>query len=167
MKGKCLPRKIQTDWLDENDHSKGSRGVLCKVVEAQRTSDLACDPTTGRKTIDAKIKPAVLKQLELTGQCGVAGREPCNTWSLCEINQLTDENSNDGTACQTGNGTTSAPGYCYIDKDINANSVELKKCPENQQQVLKFVDTPQSKIPAQGAVAFIACLGASTDQEAP
>ena len=37
----------------------------------------------------------------------------------------------------------------------------LAKCPANQQQLLHFVDQDSAhKTPAQGAVAFIACLGA-------
>ena len=60
--------------------------------------------------------------------------------------------------CQSGQ-SGAAPGYCYVDKSVDTGG-QLKNCPANQQQLLRFVDDGKNPTPAQGAVAFIACLGA-------
>jgi hypothetical protein len=154
LKGKCLPRPIET-----NDQGQ----VLCKVIEAQKSG---CDCTTNnRAPADAKIQIAVQAQLQATGNCGNPGQDPCTSWCQCEILQESGANL---TACQS-NMTGLPPGYCYIDKkaetvqgaDVAGIEAALAKCPANQQQLLHFVDADSShKTPAQGAVAFIACLGA-------
>jgi len=150
LKGKCLPRPIQTSPVDVNDPSKGDK-VLCAVIEAQKGN--ACDcALPGRQDANAKLLGPVRKQLELTGQCGNVGQDPCESWCQCEIKQF---EGTDLAACQTGGGTSDA-GYCYVDKDPG----QLAKCPVNQQQLLRFVDKDQIKTPVAGAVAFIACLGA-------
>jgi len=154
LKGKCLPRQIQADEKGE---------VLCRVIEAQKEN---CDCTLpGRRPADAKILPAVRNQLKLTGQCGNGTQQSCDTWCECEIVQHTGP---DLAECQAG--TSTKAGYCYIDetiKDANGNtSPLLKSCPENQQQLLKFVDQDLVKTPVQGAVAFIACLGAPVGSDA-
>jgi hypothetical protein len=160
LKGKCLPRPIQT-----NDQGQ----VLCKVIEAQK---MGCDCTTpgnGRApATDPQLMTAVQTQLKATGNCGNAGQESCSSWCQCEILQESNANgSTDLTTCQT-NQPVKTPGYCYIDKTAenaagaNTAAIEaaLAKCPSNQQQLLHFQDSPTEKTPAQGAVAFIACLGA-------
>jgi hypothetical protein len=155
LKGKCLPRPIQT-----NDQGQ----VLCKVIEAQK---MGCDCTLpGRApSTDPSLVKAVQDQLTSTGNCGNAGQDPCTTWCQCEILQ---ETGKDLTTCQS-NESLMTPGYCYIDKtaenapgaDTTAIEAALAKCPSNQQQLLHFVDADSThKTPAQGAVAFIACLGA-------
>jgi len=149
LKGKCLPRKL------EPDATTGQ--VPCKVIEAQRTP-VACDPAAGRGDADPLILKAVRDQLKATGQCGNGAQESCETWGQCEILQESDDNL---AACRS-NAQVSVPGYCYIDN----NAELLAKCPVNQQQLLRFVDSVTTKTPAQGAVAFIACLGASI-QEVP
>ncbi|HKO51461.1 MAG TPA: hypothetical protein VJV79_27320, partial [Polyangiaceae bacterium] len=63
LKGKCLPRPIETTLIDPMDKNKGSR-VLCKVVEAQR-SDCNCN-LPGRDDVDPEIIPAVRDQLKRT-----------------------------------------------------------------------------------------------------
>jgi hypothetical protein len=156
LKGKCLPRPIQT-----NDQGQ----VLCKVIEAQK---MGCDCTTpgnGRApATDPQLMTAVQTQLKATGNCGNTGQDPCTTWCQCEILQ---ESGGDLKTCQT-NQPVNTPGYCYIDKtaenaagaNVAAIEAALAKCPSNQQQLLHFQDSPTEKTPAQGAVAFIACLGA-------
>ncbi|HKO47076.1 MAG TPA: hypothetical protein VJV79_05095, partial [Polyangiaceae bacterium] len=61
------------------------------------------------------------------------------------------------TKCQTNQ--VAAPGYCYVDKDVDTGG-QLKNCPATQQQLLRFVDDGTNPTPAKGAVAFIACIGA-------
>ncbi|MEI9954672.1 MAG: hypothetical protein WDO74_38310 [Pseudomonadota bacterium] len=148
LKGKCLPRPIETIDVDPTDPSKGQK-VLCKVVEAQK-SGCNCDPAIGRIATDPQILPAVQEQLKRTGQCGNPGQPTCADWCTCEIVQEEGDNLK---ACQTNQGAP--PGYCYVDKDPTL----LKNCPENQQQLLRFVDDSVNPTPAKGAVAFIACLG--------
>ncbi|HEY1535325.1 MAG TPA: hypothetical protein VGF76_14965, partial [Polyangiaceae bacterium] len=160
LKGKCLPRPIQT-----NDQGQ----VLCKVIEAQKTGCDCTTPGNGRApATDPSLMTAVQTQLKATGNCGNAGQDPCSTWCQCEILQESNANgSTDLTTCQT-NQPVKTPGYCYIDKtaenaagaNVAAIEAALAKCPSNQQQLLHFQDSPTEKTPAQGAVAFIACLGA-------
>ncbi|HYQ43593.1 MAG TPA: hypothetical protein VER11_16540 [Polyangiaceae bacterium] len=153
LKGKCLPRPIQTD-------DKGQ--VLCAVIEAQNTSNgNQCNcALPGRKDVNPKLLGPVRQQLQLTGQCGNGTQGSCDTWCQCEIKQFDDSNG-DLTSCQTGQGTSDA-GYCYVDKDPG----QLAKCPANQQQLLRFMDKDQTKTPVAGAVAFIACLGAPVGSDA-
>ena len=64
-------------------------------------------------------------------------------------------------SCQ--NGGPAPAGYCYVDDPA---SPLLKNCPVNQQQLLRFVDEGDVKTPVQGAVAFIACIGAPVGTDA-
>ena len=70
-------------------------------------------------------------------------------------------------ACQAAQAGIPA-GYCYVDGKIQnppaAVTDALSKCPANQQQLLRFVTgSNMVPTPAQGAVAFIACLGANVE----
>jgi hypothetical protein len=158
LKGKCLPRPIETAPIDPENLALGSE-VLCKVVEAQK-SGCNCDPALGRKDVDPAIVPAVRKQLERTGQCGTGNQPKCDTWCQCEIVQAQGDQL---AKCQANQ--TAAPGYCYVDKDVDSGN-QLKNCPSNQQQMLRFVDDGHNQTPAKGAVAFIACLGAPVGAQA-
>jgi hypothetical protein len=159
LNGKCLPRQLET-----NDQGQ----VLCKVIEAEKTG-CDCLNTPGRAPADATLMKAVQAQLQLAGNCGNTPDDPCKNWCGCEILQETNTPGKpDLTTCQS-NQTLNTPGYCYIDKnaenaagaDKAAIETALGKCPSNEQQLLHFVDADSThKTPAQGAVAFIACLGA-------
>jgi len=155
LKGKCLPRPIETAPVDPNDTmGTGPREVLCKVVEAQK-GDICDCKLPGRGDVAPEIIPAVRKQLKLTGQCGTGTQPSCDTWCQCEIKQ---EQGDELAKCQTGQ--VAEPGYCYVDKSVDKDGTQLKNCPSNQQQLLRFVDDGKNPTPAKGAVAFIACLGA-------
>jgi hypothetical protein len=161
LNAKCLPRPIET-----NDQGQ----VLCTVIEAQKSG---CDCTIpGRAPADATIIGAVQAQLQATGNCGNAGQPSCTTWCQCAIKQeVNSPGKPDLTTCQS-NQAPSVPGYCYIDAKaetvpgvtpmaVDSIKTALAKCPSNQQQLLHFVDADSAHTtPAQGAVAFIACLGA-------
>jgi hypothetical protein len=97
----------------------------------------------------------VQDQLQASGNCDGAGQTKCASWCTCEILQ---ETGADLAAC-TSNQQPTAPGYCYVDKEPTL----LAKCPANQQQLLRFVGDSNHQTPAQGSVAFIACLGEATD----
>jgi hypothetical protein len=158
LKGKCLPRPLATDDTGQ---------VLCKVIEAQNRPD--CDCTVdGRGPTDPQLLVPVRAQLQASGNCGGTGQESCNNWCTCEILQETQANL---AACQSNQGNIPA-GYCYVDAnaknnpDVSVSAVDgaLGKCPPTQQQLLRFV-TGNNNVPtpAQGSVAFIACLGANVD----
>jgi hypothetical protein len=157
LKGKCLPRKLATDEVTHQ--------ALCKVIEAKKSS---CDCTIdGRGPADPLIQAAVQAQLKENGSCGNGTQDACESWCECEIKQVDPA---DLLKCQASSGAPHA-GYCYVDasavtaagdnKEAAALiSDALSKCPENQPQLLRFVPGDQNVVtPAQGAVAFIACLG--------
>ena len=156
LKGKCLPRPIETAKVNPEDPDpNAATKVLCKVVEAQRGVDTCNCDLPGREKIDEKIIPAVQEQLKRSQQCDNPGQASCSTWCMCEIKQETDEEL---IKCQKNQ--TAAPGYCYVDKKVDTGG-QLKNCPATQQQLLRFVDDGTNPTPAKGAVAFIACLGAA------
>jgi len=134
LKGKCLPRQIQTDDTGQ---------VLCKVVEAQKGTSCDCKQS-GRKDVDPKLIAPVRTQLQLTGQCGTGTQAPCDQWCQCEIEQFSGE---DLASCQAGGGTANA-GYCYVDANTDKGNL-LKDCPDTQRQLLRFRDKDQVKTPVQ------------------
>jgi hypothetical protein len=143
LKGKCLPRAIETDPVTHQ--------VQCEVIEAQKSG---CDCTLpGRGPADPTIISAVEEQLQNAGTCGAAGQPACSSFCECEILQETGDGL---TACEADQ--TAPPGYCYID---DPTSPAVKNCPDNQKRLLRFVDSDAThQTPAAGAIAFIACLGA-------
>jgi hypothetical protein len=146
LKGKCLPRAIQ----------KNTDGTVeCEVIEAQKAGQ--CDCTLpGRAPADPAIYPAVFNQLSTTGTCGDApGQAKCDQSGFCMC-EITQEQAG-LSACESGQTTGPEAGYCYID---DPTSPALKNCPDNQKRLLNFVSAGNGKTPAQGAIAFIACLGA-------
>ncbi|HEY0463819.1 MAG TPA: hypothetical protein VGC79_06400, partial [Polyangiaceae bacterium] len=149
LKGKCLPRPIDKVVVDENDPTKNTQ-VACKGIEAQQNG---CNcQLEGRQDLDPQLKAPVLKQLQDARQCGTGTQAPCTDWCMCEIKQEKDAEL---ISCQKGGGAPA--GFCYVDEDPE----QLKQCPENQQQLLRFIDGQNGvKTPVQGAVAIIACLGA-------
>ena len=166
LKGKCLPRPLAIDPT--------SGQVLCKVIEAQKSG---CDCTQdGRAPADAAILGPVQAQLRENGYCDVKGStDPaCTTWCECEIKQ---EDATNLRACQ-GNDPSVPAGYCYVDAaplqpnvanpPTTAQAAEIQsalaKCPTNQQQLLRFIPGANGvQTPAQGSVAFIACVGATVE----
>jgi hypothetical protein len=163
LKGKCLPRPLAK--------AKGPDGgvtnqVECEVIEAQKAGMCNCPsattPTDGRIAADPSVQSAVFRQLAAAGSCGAKGQIPCDATSfcMCEIQQETGMSE---TECEANNAQVDTPGYCYID---DPTSSALKNCPANQKQLLRFVGDATSKVPAQGAIAFIACIGANINQTA-
>ena len=155
LAGQCLPRTLKTD-----DHGQ----VLCRVIEAQKEG---CDcKLAGRaEIISDDLKAAVQSRLKLTNQCGGPNQDPCNDWCMCEIEQVDSANLK---ACQA-NQAGVPPGYCYIDDQAKAGlddsaaqgtDSQLAHCQPNERHRLRFVDADSAhKTPANGAFAFIACVG--------
>ena len=164
LAGKCLPRTLRAD--DQGQ-------VLCRVIEAQKEKD-ACDcALAGRAEIpDDKIMAAVRAQLKTAGHCGGPDQGSCSDWCMCEIEQVEAAQLK---ACQTNQSGVPA-GYCYIDDrakigadaaGVQAVESQLAQCSVNERHRLRFVDSdPAHKTPAQGAFAFIACLGAPIEDTA-
>jgi len=158
LAGKCLPRTLQTDEQGQ---------ALCRVVEAQKENGACNCGQGGRAEVDADTERAVQAQLHANGYCGRPGQKACSDWCMCEIEQVDPAHLK---ACQTNQGGVPA-GYCYVDEQaklgadelgVQAIESQLALCPVNQRHRLRFVDSdPAHKTPAQGAVAFIACLGAA------
>ncbi|HEY4105419.1 MAG TPA: hypothetical protein VGM44_16085, partial [Polyangiaceae bacterium] len=150
LTGDCLPRKLTPNPT--------TRQVLCEMVEAQKSG---CDCTLpGRAPANPSIIPAVQAQLQSSGVCGNAGQLACSTYCECAIQQEQGDNLSD---CQGQPSLTAStpPGFCYVDESSPAGPALLLTCPDNEKQQLRFVDTdPAHPTPANGAVAFIACLGA-------
>jgi hypothetical protein len=159
LKGKCLPRALQHETTVDPTTGKAvpTASVECEVVEAQRAGMCDCG-IAGRSPAPEEIHQAVFNQLQAAGTCGKAPAPPCDDtgFCMCEINQ---ETGADLTNCEAGMANVPA-GYCYVD---DPNNPLLKNCPANQKRLLRFVDASDGsvKTPAQGATAFIACLGAS------
>ena len=162
LKGKCLPRQIETD--------PETGLVECAVIEAEKaggSADCSCG-RPGRKLPDTGIYPAVFRQLEASGTCGNAtAQTKCDTTGFC-LCEIVQEQGPELAACQRG--TASPAGYCYVDGKVDGQAdpvseALLKSCPDNQKRLLRFVDDAASgtKTPAQGAIAFIACLGKAID----
>jgi hypothetical protein len=154
LKGKCLPRKLAkvpgADGAPTNQ-------VECQVIEAQKAGQCDCS-VGGRQPADPAIFPAIARQLQALNTCGGTNQPPCTEagFCICEVRQEQGQALLD---CQANSMAVATPGYCYIDDPA---SPALKDCPDNQKQLLRFVDdgSGMNKVPAQGATAFIACLGA-------
>ena len=155
LQGKCLPRRLDVDERGQ---------VLCRVVEAQ-PHECNCG-IGGRTEADPMISAAVRAQLKANGSCGDPRQAPCSDWCLGEIKQ---QDAAHLEACQSNSADVPA-GFCYVDEhakrgdgvnEAQAIDEQLNRCPSNQRQLLRFVDAdPAHRTPAQGATAFIACVGA-------
>jgi hypothetical protein len=68
--------------------------------------------------------------------------------------------------CQNSESPPATPGYCYVEPFANppiGDPVLVKDCTADSKRLLRFVgDTP-----APGAIALIACLGASLGASEP
>jgi hypothetical protein len=170
LKGKCLPRP-----LVPNDKMTAQNGlepgqVPCAVIEAvlpQNGAPCSCNPATNRIALDGsdpahparpQLRDAVLKKLSDGQSCGAKGGTPCESYCTCELAQLQGPNL---MSCQQDASPPSVPGYCYINAAPNEPNVGnpdlVKDCSADSKRLLRFVgDTP-----AKGAIALVACLGAS------
>ena len=163
LRGKCLPRKLVPD---ERDMGR----VPCKVVESNvPATGQACDCNTADKkgrvaVTDPDLRAAVYHQLHESSYCGDENNPPCDSFCLCEIQQFTDTNL---ARCQSETTTpTDIYGYCYVDPSTamdgspaqNAQNQIVASCPPTQKRLLRFTG---ENVPAKGAIAMIACLGAT------
>jgi len=150
LRAKCLPRSILTG-PDQNGGP--AQTIACDVIEVQKFD--ACDcGQPGRAPAASTLASAVFKQLEITGICGSAGQSSCDAASFCAC-KIHQETGEDLSRC-VANAATDTPGFCYID---DSTSSALRSCPKNQRQLLRFIGQGSAKIPADGALLFLACNG--------
>jgi hypothetical protein len=156
LRNPCLPREL-VPATDPENFGK----LPCVVIEAAApNADGACSCDTGRqrRAASREIREPVAQKLALGGHCGGPGQASCDSFCMCEILQ-TEGAARD--ACQNDQvPDPSAIGYCYIDAESDppvGNPALVADCAPHKRQ-LRFVgdDTP-----ANGAVAVVACLGAT------
>ena len=152
------PAKQAEDGLQKDQ-------VPCKVIEAvlpQNGAACSCPANTNRVDTTDVLRQAVLQKLQEGQSCGKDSSTPgvtaCSDFCTCELLQLKDA---DLKTCQTDSSPPNVPGYCYINAAPNEPNVGeaalVKDCSADSKRLLRFVgDTP-----ARGAIALVACLGAS------
>jgi len=131
--------------------------VPCVVVEATRVASNIppCDQRPGRTPVElgAEVDVDARATLADSGHCGPGTGVDCSDFELCEIAQL------DGAARDRclNEVEESDDGFCYIDafQEIG-NPTLLGRCPESQQQLLRFVGA-NGGTPTPGAVTLIGC----------
>ncbi len=161
--GQCLPRQLPVE-RDANAADFGQ--VPCAVVEATRKNGAACscDASHGRETLgagDAKLPSAVLAQLAATDQCGGSTGIDCHDFCFCKLAALTGSAQR---ACQSGSEDPNLYGYCYVDPELGIGSASLVSgCQPSERRMLRYMG---EGVPANGAVLYTACLGA-TFESAP
>lgn len=159
LKGKCLPRPLIPADVDTEAVKAGQ--VPCAVIEAvlpQNGGACGCDAARNRKDIADKpeLREAILNKLRQGQSCGNKGGTPCEDYCTCELLQMEDQNLE---TCQNSISPPTVSGYCYVDPfgDPPIGNAELvKDCTADSKRLLRFVDAP-----ATGAIALVACLGAS------
>ncbi|HXK19998.1 MAG TPA: hypothetical protein VNG33_19440, partial [Polyangiaceae bacterium] len=169
LKGKCLPRPLVPEKVGSTDLEVGQ--VPCAVIEAvlpQNGAACTCDTSINRLPLDGsdgqparpELRTAVLNKLQLDNSCGgkEKGATPCEDYCTCELAQLSGA---DLMHCQQDPAPPTVPGYCYVNAAPNeehvGNELLVKDCSPDSKRLLRFVgDTP-----TRGAIALVACLGAS------
>jgi hypothetical protein len=167
LKGKCLPRPLIPNSSDTAKDGLEPGQVPCAVIEAvlPQGGGCVCDPNQNRTGLEARpeLRTAVLNKLRQGGTCGTSGGTPCDDFCTCELEQLSGQELD---ACQTSESPPATPGYCYVEPFADppiGDPVLVKDCTADSKRLLRFVgDTP-----APGAIALIACLGASLGASEP
>jgi hypothetical protein len=164
LKGKCLPRPLVPADQEQDGLEVGQ--VPCKVIEAVLPPNGgACSCPAGAKRVDTTtvLRDAVLEKLKEGGTCGdKEGQSKCESFCTCELLQFTgSQPGGDLNRCQNDAGTPSTPGYCYVNAAPNepnvGNPALVEGCSADSKRLLRFA----AETPAAGAIAMVACLGAS------
>ncbi|MDX2051460.1 MAG: hypothetical protein SFV15_03655 [Polyangiaceae bacterium] len=155
--GRCLPRKLTPD--------KETGKVPCKVIEARKPKEgetCGCGPgrepgIVGSTPETEKLGQAVLLELQKQKTCTDAAS--CASICMCEVTQLAKD-----PGCEVSDPPPAGKaGYCYIDAAQGIGSAALlTACPASEKRKLRFVG---ENTPASGATTFIACAGASADDD--
>ncbi|HVR18341.1 MAG TPA: hypothetical protein VMS65_01550 [Polyangiaceae bacterium] len=148
----CLPRRLEPDT---NPESETFGKVPCNVIEAVHTDACACDATKGRSPLKDDLRAGAHDALRGQGDCGGDTGVDCNSYCLCEVEQLT---GSQGEACLDGSKDPNLYGYCYVDAEQGLGNPELvATCEPNKKRVLRWVG---EGLPANGSTMLMACLGA-------
>jgi hypothetical protein len=163
LRGKCLPRALDIadqDFVENGEVRLQAGQVPCAVVEAvlqENNAGCQCDGNNGRLETRPELRTAVLKKLKENKTCDVEDDSPCEAYCTCEIEQFS---GNDLMTCQNQR-TPAKAGYCYINAAPNEPNVGdpdlVADCPADSKRLLNF----GQNTPASGAIALVACLGAS------
>jgi len=160
LKGKCLPRPLNPTKEATDTLQVGQ--VPCKVIEAalpKEGAGCSCDTSANRASIDDKpqLRQAVLDKLKQESTCDVGGTA-CSSYCTCELLQLAGQDLKD---CEQQGKDFAKPGYCYINAtpgEPNIGNAQLvKDCSADSKRLIAFT----GGTPAPGAIALVACLGAS------
>ena len=145
----CIERDLPVESTESGEQT------TCAVVEAHRDDVCVCEASLGRLTVapGSATETSVLAQLQADGQCGGSSGASCDSYCLCEIQQLSDA---DLEACQNDEQVPNdAFGFCFIDgssESVNPNLV--RSCPGYAKRALRFAGdgavTP-------GAFALLSC----------
>ena len=164
LKGKCLPRPLVPNASDMVQEGLEPNQVPCKVIEAvlpQPGAGCSCPTDSNRVETTPVLRNAVLQKLEVGQSCttkNVEGLTACSDFCTCELLQL---KGTELQSCQTDPSPPNVPGYCYINAAPNEPNVGeaalVKDCSADSKRLLRFV----GGTPAPGAIALVACLGAS------
>lgn len=164
LKGKCLPRPLVPNDTEMAQGGLEPGQVPCAVIEAAPPSNGACgcDANTNRQSVEDRpqLREAVLNKLRASQTCGNGtGQTPCEQFCTCEIGQLEGAQLQD---CQNNPVPPTTPGYCYVNAAPNepqvGNPTLVADCSADSKRLLRFIG---DNTPAKGAIALVACLGAS------
>jgi hypothetical protein len=163
LKGKCLPRALVPNNTTKKVDGLEPGQVPCAVIEAVPPTGgaCACDAGTNRASVDDRpqLREAVLSKLSASQTCGNGqGQTPCDQFCTCEIKQFKQQELAD---CQNLTPEPAKAGYCYINAAPNEEPVGepalVAECAPDSKRLLRF----GAGSPAKGAIALVACLGAS------
>jgi hypothetical protein len=162
LKGKCLPRPLVPNSSEEKKDGLQKGQVPCAVIEAVPPTGAACncDPAKNRVAVDDRpqLREAVLTKLKASSTCDVTGQAACADFCTCEIEQFSGPELD---ACQNKIDTPEQAGYCYVNFAPNephvGNKELVKDCAPDSKRLLRF----GAGSPEPGAIALVACLGAS------
>lgn len=151
LAGRCPPRPLAVQ--------PGTDGELpCVVVEALDAKDGCGCAAAGRAPASGAAAELVQQQLRDSRACDAPGTPDCSSYCFCEIAQAEGDNRNH---CLNNPADSDTPGYCYIDPYGSppvGNAELVKDCAPTSKRLIRFVGP---NTPANGATAYIACLGAT------
>lgn len=149
LQGRCPPRPLAVE--------PGSDGSLpCVVVEALEGQKGCACKEAGRSPARGAAVELVQEQLRDSRACDAPGTQDCSSYCFCEIAQATDANLDH---CLNNPADSETPGYCYVDpfgSPAVGNPEFVKDCSPTSKRLIRFIGP---NTPANGAPAYIACLG--------
>jgi hypothetical protein len=151
LQGRCPPRPLAVE--------PGSDGELpCVVVEALESKDGCACNQAGRSPAGGAAVELVQQQLRDAKACDTPTTPECSSYCFCEIAQAEGDNR---TRCLNDKAGSDTPGYCYVDPFGSppvGNPELVQDCSPTSKRLIRFVGP---NTPANGAPAYIACLGAT------